>query len=880
MNSFAHLACGLSLALGLASGAACSGDFSAEPECQADLDTDGDGLFDCEELALGTAMHLSDSDGDGISDYDEVVEYGFSPENNNYKFNPLIADTPKVRVEITSPPSIALLYTEGTTTGVAAETAHGTSTTVGSTQSVSSTNSQAVEYTETVGGSVTVGAEAGFPGGVSGSVEATVSYESSVATTSETSHTWSQEQTQENGRTLSQALTREATESIEISGGVLATTVDVVNEGDVAFTLSNVALSAYMITPGRDSILSPVGGLNVDTTQTSFPQFTYAPGQQNGPFVFVNDGLDTATATSLLADSSSLSLQVVAYELTDENGRSFTHNQTEIAARTATILIDYNDMSGDFDANTIERYQVATNIDAERLRIGADEALREILNVPFEVDAKGSLESVRGLASNADTNGHWVVVHKSTNGIADTIEQKSASREDYQLSDIELRSGDILHLVYVEDADGDGLGSRLEAVSGADPSNPDTDEDGLQDGDEVNIHKSSPLLADTDGDRLGDYDEVVTWNSDPTTDDTDGDGIADDIDMFRLVGNNWGDVMVAVTASGELWRWGQSVNGTRVVSDEVEIKSLFVGAYGYMAQDVEGDYFASGSNLFAQLGTTAVQATNNLVETLGGYDFETISTTMYHSLAIGPEGQLVGWGWGREGRLGVDVSGTCFSVQECQSSPLVLAEGEWKAVSAGLETSFAIREDGTLWAWGSNRNHLLGLGDDSVVGIVLEPTQVGTDSDWVSVSGGEYHNLALKEDGTLWAWGDGNLLGAGQGAAHASQPVQVGADDTWTKFAVGHRHSLAIQEDGSLWAWGDGGSGALGLGDTEDRYQPTRLGTETHWTSVYASVNGSAAQSSDHSLWTWGANYAGKLGHDSVVSGDYAIVPAQVRLSR
>jgi hypothetical protein len=74
-------------------------------EC-AEGDTDGDGLTDCEEAELGTALHLADTDGDGFTDYYEVVELGFSPENNNFKFNPLIADTPRIRVDVSSAPLI------------------------------------------------------------------------------------------------------------------------------------------------------------------------------------------------------------------------------------------------------------------------------------------------------------------------------------------------------------------------------------------------------------------------------------------------------------------------------------------------------------------------------------------------------------------------------------------------------------------------------------------------------------------------------------------------------------------------------------------------------------------------------------------------------
>jgi hypothetical protein len=193
----------LGLALALSSTAACgAGELSI---CDEEIDTDSDGLSDCLETELGTAKHLADTDGDGMSDYQEVVEFGFSPDNNNFKFNPRISDTPHIRVEVTSAPSIGLLYESSTGVELSHSVERSQSSTQGVTTSQSNTDSQAIESTETVGGSVTVGTEAGFPGGVSASAEATVSYESSTTTTSETSVTWSEEQSQENAVGSSEA---------------------------------------------------------------------------------------------------------------------------------------------------------------------------------------------------------------------------------------------------------------------------------------------------------------------------------------------------------------------------------------------------------------------------------------------------------------------------------------------------------------------------------------------------------------------------------------------------------------------------------------------------------------------------------------------------
>ncbi len=96
------------------------------------------------------------------------------------------------------------------------------------------------------------------------------------------------------------------------------------------------------------------------------------------------------------------------------------------------------------------------------------------------------------------------------------------------------------------DTDGDGLTDAEEDVLGTDPNDPDTDDDGLMDGTEMDIAEGSgcpdPLIPDSDGDTLSDGDEVMTVGTDPCNTDTDGDWLTDDIDPDPL--NPGGDPSV------------------------------------------------------------------------------------------------------------------------------------------------------------------------------------------------------------------------------------------------------------------------------------------------------------------------------------------------
>jgi hypothetical protein len=186
------------------------------------------------------------------------------------------------------------------------------------------------------------------------------------------------------------------------------------------------------------------------------------------------------------------------------------------------------------------------------------------------------------------------------------------------------------------------------------------------------------------------------------------------------------------------------------------------------------------------------------------------------------------------------------------------ADGGWTAtctvtvaVSAGRTTidmggasTLAIKADGSLWAWG--RNHYGQLGISPPAAERVPPTQVGTVQGWVVVSAGETQTRAIEANGILWAWGSGNYT-----------PVQVGTAWDWADVSTSYGLTLAIKTDGSLWAWGYNNYGQLGLGDDTDRNAPVQVGTTKDWASVSAGVYHSLAIKADGSLWAWG-NYSGQ----------------------
>jgi alpha-tubulin suppressor-like RCC1 family protein len=117
-----------------------------------------------------------------------------------------------------------------------------------------------------------------------------------------------------------------------------------------------------------------------------------------------------------------------------------------------------------------------------------------------------------------------------------------------------------------------------------------------------------------------------------------------------------------------------------------------------------------------------------------------------HTAVVHADGTLWTWGMNSTGELG---DGT--TTDHLPPSQVGL-DGKWRQVAVSNGNTFALKRDGSLWSWGANETGQLGTGMSSTSAQLL-PRQVGTGTDWLSVTAGEGFTLALQRDGTLWAWG-------------------------------------------------------------------------------------------------------------------------------
>ena len=191
------------------------------------------------------------------------------------------------------------------------------------------------------------------------------------------------------------------------------------------------------------------------------------------------------------------------------------------------------------------------------------------------------------------------------------------------------------------------------------------------------------------------------------------------------------------------------------------------------------------------------------------------------------------------------------------------------AISAGQFHTVALQSDGTVWAWGANSAGQLGNGTTSQ-GATARPVQAQNLMGITAISAGNLHTVALRNDGTAWAWGSNwsDQLGSGIRSEHQPIPTRVQNLTNITAIAAAQRHTVFLRNDGTVWAVGDNWSGQLGDGTRTHRTTPVQVQDLTNVTAIAATGNTSdvdwgthtIALRSDGSVFAWGTNGSGELG--------------------
>ena len=284
------------------------------------------------------------------------------------------------------------------------------------------------------------------------------------------------------------------------------------------------------------------------------------------------------------------------------------------------------------------------------------------------------------------------------------------------------------------------------------------------------------------------------------------------------------------------------------------------GGDHFVAVKTDGTLWVWGSNEFGQLGNGTSVSSTVPVQVNGDTDWVYAEAGEGHTIAIKANGTLWAWGLNETGQVGIasTMSTVPLPVQ-------VGSDSDWNTVSCRGYTTMAVKNDGTLWGWGNNSSGQ--LGDNTFINRTA-PVQIGTATNWKSVSSSFYHSAAVKTNGTLWTWGDNasGQLGNMMFNTPFYVPTQMGIETDWNLTAAGTENTVAIKNDGTLWAWGWNADGQLGNGNTTSLAVATPIGTGTNWQTVSSGLWVMLAIQEDGSLWGAGNNLNGQLGNGSQVS--------------
>ena len=162
---------------------------------------------------------------------------------------------------------------------------------------------------------------------------------------------------------------------------------------------------------------------------------------------------------------------------------------------------------------------------------------------------------------------------------------------------------------------------------------------------------------------------------------------------------------------------------------------------------------------------------------------------------------------------------------------------EWYDQDVAGNVSYSASGDaGNLFSMGYNNGGDLGQNNRTKYS---SPVQIP--GSWTDVGG-------VKSDGTLWSWGYNGIGGLGQNdLVHRSSPVQIGAGTDWYEAyglidnANTEKECLAIKTNGTLWAWGYNHHGQFGFNNVTSYSSPIQIGSETDWVQANGLYNANMA---------------------------------------
>ncbi len=231
--------------------------------------------------------------------------------------------------------------------------------------------------------------------------------------------------------------------------------------------------------------------------------------------------------------------------------------------------------------------------------------------------------------------------------------------------------------------------------------------------------------------------------------------------------------------------------------------------------------------------------------------------------------------------------GTMWQYRFDQGQSVYMGIDNVKQISAADHNWALVKNDGTVMTTGLNNYGQLGRGTVSTS--QGEHNQISADdltltvdklNDVRMIAVGSEYAMALKADGTVWTWGRNveGQLGDGQTddtEPYRSYPQQVPGLSNITSIAAGSWSAYALRDDGTVWAWGDNRYyGMLGDGTFVSRNRPVRVCNLSGIVEISASELTALAIDTSGNVWAWGHDEYGELGDGGLI--DYSPVPVKI----